>query len=632
MTAGGAYRTATGTGRVAADAPMPCSVGLLLVLLAFVPLLGAQFGIGNQVEQFSIIERLRDPGFALNDFYVDSATGFGPRFYYAQAMARLAAVLPLPVLVHSLALLCNLGIAAVSYVAARRLLDAPVAAGVLAAILAVTNGGFSLGYAGYIRFDSFQPASLAIPLALLGLLWQLELRPFRALAPFVAASLLHPLIGVEIALVAYGAAGLSVLLAPPAEGRLRPILPMVAAGFVFTAALAIAYFWPMVGSSGAHLPDAEFFAILAAFRAPHHYLGLQMSSWEYRSFAYFLIALILLFGWALRSRGADRRLVALGLAVGLVVLACAASLYFVDIRHERAWTTAQLFRMLLIVKWVGYLLLSCLVARVMADNRFGGAVLAACVVLATADAQPRTMLLAVLFASGAALAQRRAGPRLAAVLRGAGLAGVALLSAWFIHRYAPERDVMRAALALLLATLLLAPLPGPAALRRGAAVTLTLAVLAVTLMARPDGPFGIDALQSSLTWDDRRAPAETAARLAGAASPPGAVWVIAPDNEGFRLLSRRAAVVDFTSIPFEDAAMAEWKRRIDGLYGPHRRGGMAALAQMKERYRAGIDWKAAMTDFGATHALLHSATPWNGPVLFDNGTFKGVRLDDGALR
>ena len=42
-------------------------IAFLLILTA-VPVLGYQFGMGNQVEQFPIIERFRDPNFILGDF------------------------------------------------------------------------------------------------------------------------------------------------------------------------------------------------------------------------------------------------------------------------------------------------------------------------------------------------------------------------------------------------------------------------------------------------------------------------------------------------------------------------------------------------------------------------------------
>ena len=47
--------------------PSPWEIVLFLSLLAVIPMMGALFGYGNQVEQFSIIARLRDPGMLAGD-------------------------------------------------------------------------------------------------------------------------------------------------------------------------------------------------------------------------------------------------------------------------------------------------------------------------------------------------------------------------------------------------------------------------------------------------------------------------------------------------------------------------------------------------------------------------------------
>ena len=48
---------------------------IFVMLAAALPVLGYQFGLGNQVEQFSIVRRLSDPDFIPADFYVNSAVG-----------------------------------------------------------------------------------------------------------------------------------------------------------------------------------------------------------------------------------------------------------------------------------------------------------------------------------------------------------------------------------------------------------------------------------------------------------------------------------------------------------------------------------------------------------------------------
>ena len=163
---------------------------LYLLLLALFPLVDYQFGGGNQVEQFAIIARMIDPAFAAGDFYIDNAVGFGPRFYYSKFMALFVAATSIPVAVLAMSLVFNLATGVVTFVSARRFLNASILAGAAAATLAVTNSGFALGLAGFVRFDSFQPASIAIPISLAGLYFTFSGRlndrrtGFRARKPF----------------------------------------------------------------------------------------------------------------------------------------------------------------------------------------------------------------------------------------------------------------------------------------------------------------------------------------------------------------------------------------------------------------------------------------------------------------
>ncbi|MCA8883675.1 MAG: hypothetical protein KDA50_08005 [Rhodobacteraceae bacterium] len=603
--------------------PSQTDCWIFLVLLSFVPLIGALYGVGNQVEQLSLIARLRDPGFAAGDFYIDAATGFGPRYYYAHLLAALSWTLPVPLVIHALSVASNFALAAVSFQAVQRLLGGSAVAGLLAATLVVVNQSFSLGFAGYLRFDSFQPASLAIPLALWGSFLHLTDRPYHAIALFAASALMHPLIGVEMALITYGAAAISVVLRRPVEGRLRPLARMTGAGLLFTAVIAAAYLRPMTTQSGPTLSAEDFFDILPAFRAPHHYLGLQFPMWSVKPFLAFLAATLALLGFGMTQRDRMPGVTALAAATAIVLAACAASLWFVDIAHDRIWATAQVFRMLLVVKWIGLLLLASVLAETLDREKAAGAVLTFCAVIAATDAQPRVMLLILTIAAGLYLIRDRQGPVWTA-LRWGTLAATLALSLLFTRQYGADIGWIRALVALaVLAPLLTFP-ARPAA--RALSILGLSAVLAATGLTRQAGLFGWPVLQADFSLDDLRDDASDAARAAGRVSPDGAVWVVPVDHEAFRLLSRRAVVVDFTSVPFDDASLADWKRRIDTLYGVVGGGGFSAERRINAAYRAGIDWDVARSAFGATHALLYADTPWSGPVLFENNSFKAVAL------
>jgi len=602
---------------------------LFLGLLAFLPLIGAQFGYGNQIEQLTIVARLLDPGFAPGDFYLDSAAGFGPRIYYAWGLAGLSTVLPLPLVIHSLSVAANFVLGAVTYGATRRFLGAGALGGAFAAILAVTNGSFSLGLAGYLRFDSFQPANIAIPASLAGFYLLLCGRVWWAVACFALAMLMHPLIGVEVAAIAFGATGLGRIWGRPLGEWGASIGPLIVAGLVFGALVGLAWGVPTWNSGGAaRLSGPEFFAILAKFRAPHHYLGLTFPIQSWIAAGLFAMLTMLVLGRHMVLHGMRAETVSLVAAVLAVLGLCAASLVLVDMLELRAFVTAQLFRMLMVLKWIGFIGFGWALAGWVRHHGWVGWVLVLPVVVVSADGHPIALVLA-----GTTWAGLLAGPwvlgRLGLmsfwpILRLAGLGLLLLASLLAARRAAIEEQSVRALAALIVLGALMVP-GFPAYLRATIAAGFTAVLLTAVLITRADGLFGQAGLKSEFVWSDLTGDDAEIARQAAILSPPEAVWLIPPELETFRMIAARTVVVDYTSIPFDDAAMGLWYKRMNRLYGPLQAGGFQELRAMQARYAQEPNWAAAKA-FGATHAVLYKDSPWAGPVLVSIGAFKAVRL------
>ena len=605
--------------------PAAAQIVAFIVCLGFLPLLGAQFGTGNQVEQLPIIARLLDPAALEGDFYTDHAARFGPRIYYARALAWLSGLAPLPVVIHVLTWLCAFLLGAVTYLGARRIFGAGGFGAAIAAALAVTNGGFSLGLAGFLRFDSFQPANVAIALALGGLLLVVLGRPWAALLAFVPAALAHPLVGTEIAAFGLLAAILVALARPGEAGRLRSVAPFVSSGLVFLGLMWLCWAWP-AEPVDRRLTDAEFFDILVHFRAPHHYLGLDFFRRSWMEAGMFIAAVALLFAWhGRREPGVDPAATVLATACLLVLAACAASLYFTDIAQERLWATAQLFRMLMVVKWAGFLLLGWLVGRVFAEDRLAAICLALALLLATADAHPYAVILALIAVLALwFLAHLPAG--VVQLLRPVGLLLTVVLALLVNQRYGIPLQSIRGGLAMAVLLILMLPLRS---LGLVLAPVLIVVVLVVTAQHRHTGLFGIASLHADYSWADHTDDAAEIARAAGERSPEGAIWAVPPGLERFRMLSGRGVVISFTAIPFDDHGLAEWRERLEELYGPFTRRGFGALQDMHASHRASTGWFAAARRYGATHAVLFAGTPWEGPVLYENESYKAVPIPPG---
>ena len=590
----------------------------LLAVLTALPLLGYQFGLGNQVEQFSIVERFRDPDFIAGDFYTDSATAFGPRYFYSLLLSLLTSIAPLPVVVLLLSCTANLALVLVTFAATRTRLGATAAGAAIAAALAVANSSFPLGLAAYLRYESFQPASLAVPLGLLGFVWMTDGKRYVAVGAFFVAALFHPLIGSQSAMIAYASCALADLAA---RKPFRSLLTYVPSGALFAALMFAAWVLPGMSNQGGTLSSEEFFSILPAFRSPHHYLGTTFPLSHYLQLAAFIAAMAILVVQSRRIVEQSDLRTRLIFATAIVLALCAASLILVDGLHNRIAASAQFFRALLLVKWAGFILFGAVAGRWLSSGRplLMAAPFAALV--ATGAAQPLVMLgvsLAVLLAERVPM-DRRAEIALAAVLLAA-VAGVTV-------QIGAREEAVRAALAgLSIGLLYLAPLAlAPAS---AIAVSLIVALIAFGWFNRERNWVDRDIFQPTYQWADVKGDDADIARWVRANTPPGAIWITPPQFEAFRLLAERPIVVDWTSIPFQEDAMREWRRRIRVVYGDVPGTGFVALDGLERNYRSITPGQLAhlAVEFNAPFAVIYRETPWPGAVLYENGAYKAVNL------
>ena len=590
----------------------------LLAVLAALPLLGYQFGVGNQVEQFPIVERLRDPHFIAGDFYTDSAATFGPRYYYSLLLSVLTRIASLPVVALLLTCAANLALGLVTFVAARSRLGATAAGAAIAAALAVANSSFPIGLAAYLRYESFQPASLAVPLSLLGFVWLSDGKRFAAVAAFFVAALFHPLIGPQAAMIAFAACALADLAA---RKPIRSLLAYIPSGALFVALLFVAWVLPATSSHGGSLSSEEFFAIFPSFRSPHHYLGTTFPLSHYVQLAAFVAAMAVL---VVQGRRVDERSdlrAHLIFATGIVLILCAASLILVDGLHNRIAASAQIFRALLLVKWAGFILFGVVAGRWLSSGRPLLMAAPFAVLVATGAAQPLVMLgaiLAVLLAERMPIG-RRTEIALAAVLLVAA-AGLTL-------QIGAREEAVRAALASLsIGLLYLAPIALiPAAT---IALSLTMALIAFGWFNRELNLVDRGIFNPTYQWDDIKGDDADIARWVKANTSPGAVWITPPQFEAFRLLAERPIVVDWTSIPFQENAMREWRRRIRVVYGDVPGGGFVALQGLERNYGSITPERLAQLsiEFDAPYAVIERRTPWPGATLYENGSYKAVSL------
>ena len=594
---------------------------VVLILLSLIPVLGYQFGLGNQVEQFPIIERMNNPDFAVGDFYVDSAEGFGPRFYYAVVMAAISTWVPLPLLIFVATLLTNLAIAVATYMAARRVLAIDPLAASIAAALVLLNSSFSIGLACFVRFDSFQPASIATPLVLWGILALLSGRNLFAALLFAAGSLFHPQIGVELGVIAFAGYFLATLLSGGLERDNRPaLIQQFASGILFLALVFLAWGVPIVFGGAASMPGAEVVHALHDFRAPHHFKPFSFPKAHYISTAAFCLGVALI-GWRFHLlNGWTRERVALALMAFITIALCTFSVIAIEGMQNASIASAQVFRNLLLVKWIGFLFVGWQLSIWARDTNGFGFALAALCLLAPTDVQPLVLVLCVSFRIGVSFLGLRGASALAP------MALVFFASLYLVRSTFANTEVIR----LLLAGCVLASVYIFAKTQaRGAqlAMVLVACVLSFAFINKNQNWVSGRAFNPKTSWADIQSPDAEIARWAKVNTDADALWMTPPEFETFRLLSGRGVIADYTSVPFTNEAMKEWRERMRVQYGEVSGGGFVALGQMMSNYRAESParHRETMLRYGAAYAVLYSESYWDGPVLFDNGTFKAVR-------
>ncbi|QNP43227.1 hypothetical protein H9L15_15125 [Sphingomonas daechungensis] len=217
-------------------------------------------------------------------------------------------------------------------------------------------------------------------------------------------------------------------------------------------------------------------------------------------------------------------------ATGIVIVMCAASLILVDSMHNRLAASAQVFRMLMVVKWAGFLLFGAVASRWLGTGRPLLVAAPFLVLLSTGEAQPYVMLAATTLA----LAAERwsVGKRTEIVLT----VLLALFAFYETMHIGSREEVVRAALAgMSIGLLYMSPLVLPVA--AGLAISAAIALIAFGWVNRSLQISHRGIFNPTYQWSDLKTDDADIARWAKVNTPAGAVW-ITPRSSRLSVLSR----------------------------------------------------------------------------------------------
>ena len=633
----------------------------------------------NQVSQMPLVMRSLDPGFLLNDWYVNEMSGLNGRTFFIALVAGAARVFGFEAAYFGLYLAGTLFSAGVIYYATVRVFRAGETAGLIAAMLVMSWELIDFGAVLQVANLNLIPAHLTKSMSLLALCFAMQRRGLACGLLAGLTSLLQPLLGVACGIMALGALFTVALIKIDADWRPRlqidrPLLTSAALGSL--CLLPFAVFWANLSATALDLETYVY--TVATIRNPHHYLPSTWGPTRYLQMGLFLLATGLLFiawrrslfsGSGSRNPTGNNSLAVslsgsshvpsavssasppaknrdnaflqsylLVFAAGLTLL-CILGYVFVEVWPIRAVVTLQAYRYLYIVLWFAMIFAAIAVVQVGTEGSFVKRCVF-CLLLIGANGTLQPLVFTI--GAGAYLQWTRHPDRR---VSGGELALAAAVSFMFLESFRDyHADMSHILLSLIVAAVASFVLTIQQSRTRltTVAASIALVVMAATWAGPRLTPLAnlvserfnlysyptFDALTSHADrLDVGFAGLIETATFANRQLPEDAVFLTPPNFGAFRIFAERAIVVDFKSWTFGDPA--GWLERIRNVYGAlDGAGGFPMMARLDERYQSIDDSQIARVAerYGARYAVLHLKTGSAYPAVFEGESYKIVEI------
>jgi len=610
---------------------------ILCVVLACLStcLLYHDFGTEDQKSELPLILRAIDPGYLPNDFYTNSASEYHPRYFYAKFISLISNETSLPWVVFILTLLVNITISLVTYAMAMDFFGDCPATGLLASGLVMSVHLFRLGYHEHIVARQLLSSTLAFAFIALSFWMAFRARPYICALSGGLAALIHPTFGTESGLLAFFVLVGSRYNRSEYQRKVRMfikkegwrILGALCFMLVFLAIPTLHYLVsPQIDSE-------QFIDIETRFRHPHHSLARYLNGWD------LAFASLISFGFAWhfcskRTQAEKHHLYTiLWLSVALLFL-CLLGLFFTEVIPLRIWAIARPFRLLFLLKWLGLILIAGFIADVVLGRH---------TILKSFEALyiiPSLLFpLSMVFSVTAASIRSRLRPKSPRKINQLSplipfILAVAICAYLFILRQPRWPIVLAFAVAVGLWLFFLAKPSAP--VFTGVSTVMIGICLIPVLLYLPANPFPdkilspFNFISPKIKFADMKGFLPEVSEFAKENTEEDSLFLTPPEFGLFRLMAKRAIVVNWKSFPFQDYAMVEWKNRMDNCYGQTKERGHKVRRKMAERYHHIRDKKilALYSDYGFSYCVLFADTATQFPVLYENKRYKIISLTE----
>ena len=317
---------------------------------------GYYFADIDHIEQLPIILRKINDNYLVNDFFVNSTSGFSPRYYYSISIAFLAKFISLPTLFFSLTLISNTFVAFITILVAKHFFENNTATSYISAILVMFVSTVALGSDEIMYANALLPDRIAFPLIMLSFLLLIRKQIIASVIIAGIASLFHILIGLGYGGIFILTYLISSILDKNFNHNIKPIL---LSGFILLA-FSLFTFIPYFLTATNKIHETEFNSIYAHFRHPHH------CEPDYFITLFDIVKSLFLFGIASISIiwAKNKYYLSFVIIISIIISILLVPGYFLSEKDPtRFWITLQTFRYLNILKWLSLILISGLIIR-----------------------------------------------------------------------------------------------------------------------------------------------------------------------------------------------------------------------------------------------------------------------------
>ena len=575
------------------DGPSPSGpIDSRLLLLSFSVLFGLVaavlsgyfYGLNNHAEHLPLIFRVMDPGYLTNDFFVNAASEFGPRYYYTHMLAFVAGYVPLHAAMAVIWLSTFVAVSLITAFAGKDVTGSFVG-GMIAVVLVTFSKPFYLGI-GATPYDPYLlPRFLALPFGLFAIWKGIRGQPICAATAAIPSILVHPSIGLQTACLAMAAATANRLQRWLIRRNLSACqLRRLAVGILLVGLTSLLWIVPMVLTGASFSSRTEdLITINAYFRLPHHLVPStwQMKDWILATGFAVVVAmgLIEMFRMEKTPGSTKREHSGVGFAItstfAVILIALLGGYIFIEIIPSRLAVAAHFFKLVLVVAWLGWIVIAGLIGKLLIARAWHWAALFAI----SAVSVPTLLVYKGITFVGSRM-DGGSTMKSTVFFAGVGLlvfSTMALTQAWIGQP--TIRDLFLIALgmpAILLVSISSRLAPAAISILVGGLVAVSASFILDRYEVFPKNIPGVSSYiarhQPIFTLDDAldRGKADDHALTIAArdTTDPDAVFLIPWDWHQWRVLANRAAVVDRKSFPFQERAMEEWYERYLAIYGP----------------------------------------------------------------